>query len=440
MRRLLYWIGKLTGTIIIFPHPIAVGNCGEEIYFGLLKARMENKKLVIIFPYELPWLLRLGIPNREMIEVESPYRAFLPTHPLYPICCWIVTLYFGFFRGVSIVTDRYFKVRLSEALTIPMHGQELLWMPKPSMPSFSWDVVNAYHWESEIKRFLEISLSASKQAFALQQRRALGLPDDAWFVCLHVREGGYYNDHETVERNADINNYIPAIQEITRRGGWVVRMGDRSMKKLPQMERVIDYPFTPQKSELMDVYFLKECHTYMGMQSGILDVAFMFQRPIIMTNMYSWFLGYPQLEQDIGIFRHVYSKPLKRFLTPMEWPLLPWSKQTFDPKEDYEFYENSPEELLAVVKEYFDRGSDWTPAEKQMAFDQLRQAKAREVLSKPLTQETTQDDIAGRYRLATRLLGARGMLSENFLSSYSVRQEELLSKIREKASAPNSVE
>ncbi|WP_157050723.1 TIGR04372 family glycosyltransferase [Herbaspirillum rhizosphaerae] len=428
LHHLLYWLGKLTGTIIILPHPIAIGNFGEELYYGLLKARREKKKLVVLFPYELPGLLRLRIPNREMAHLQSEYRAFLPSNPLYPVCCVLITLYFGFFRGVHIITNKYWGIQLSEYSRIPMLGQELLWKPKLVMQSFSWDVVRAYEWDKQTKENLEISLSKKRLAIAQRQRIQMGLPSDAWFVCLHVREGGYYNDYQTVERNATIDNYIPAIEEITRRGGWVVRIGDDTMKRLPSMPQVIDYPFTPQKSELMDLYLLKECRTYIGMQSGILDIAIMFQRPIIQTNMYSWLLGYPQKERDVGILKHVYSKSDKRFLAPMEWPKTPWAQHAFHPRDNYVFYENTPQELRQIVIEFFDQGADWTPNDAQLAFNATRWAAAVKKLETPMGSERQIDDVHARYRLATRLSTAQGVLGADFLKHYAARQNEILSE------------
>jgi putative glycosyltransferase (TIGR04372 family) len=415
LHRLFYWLGKITNTIIIIPHPIAVGNCGEDIYYGLLKARRERKKLVVLYPYDLTGRMRIGIPNRELIHFSSEYRAFPPSNPLYVLCCWFITLYFGLFRGMSIIATRYFGVRFSEPWVIPMVGQELLWKPKPVMQEFSWETVNACDWKSQTAQWLDISLPPDRQTLAERLRREMGLPQDAWFVCVHVREGGYYNDHPVVERNGTIENYIPAMREITRRGGWVIRMGDATMTPLPAMEHVIDYPFMPQKSELMDVYLIRECRIYIGMQSGILDVAIMFQRPIIQTNMYSWLLGYPQKKDDLGILKRVYSKSEQRFLTPMEWPTTEWENHSFAPRENYEFHENTPEELLDVIKEYFDRGADWQPSREQLAFNELRMRKALEKLESPLSVENPTDDIQARYRLAARLVTAEGMLAAGFL-------------------------
>jgi len=425
LHRLFHWLGKVTNTIIIVPHPIAVGNCGEEIYYGLLKARREKKKLVVLYPYDLSGRMRIGVPNRELIRVSSKYRVFPPSNPLYALCCWFITLYFGFFRGMHIVSTRYFGVQFTERWIIPMLGQELLWQPKPVMQEFSWEIVNGYDWKGQTAEPLDISLAPDRQAIAERLRAELGLPLDAWFVCVHVREGGYYNDPHIVERNGTIKNYIPAMLDITRRGGWVIRMGDKTMTPLPAMEHVIDYPFTPQKSELMDVYLIKECRVYIGMQSGILDVANMFQRPIIQTNMYNWLHGHPEKKDDLGILKRVYSKSEKRFLAPMEWMTKEWADYSFVPRENYEFHENTPEDILDLIKEYFDRGADLQPSPEQLAFNKLRMEKVIERLNRPLRAENPTDDIQSRYRFASRAASTEGMLAAGFLKKYArVTQSE----------------
>ena len=34
--------------------------------------------------------------------------------------------------------------------------------------------------------------------------------------------------------NPDLHDYYPAIKEITKNGGWVIRIGDKTMEKLDQ--------------------------------------------------------------------------------------------------------------------------------------------------------------------------------------------------------------
>jgi len=63
---------------------------------------------------------------------------------------------------------------------------------------------------------------------------------------------------------AHIENCISGIEEITRRGGWVIQIGDESMKALSDMDRVIDYPFSAYKSDGVDLFLVAHCRLYIG--------------------------------------------------------------------------------------------------------------------------------------------------------------------------------
>ena len=316
--RLCSWIGKLTGTVILVPHLWCSGDRADHTYFGLLQARRERKKLFILLPYELPWRLNYRMTNAEISNVESEYRAFPSNNIPYIIGRVLITAYFAFYRTLGFALRRLFGFKLSELYVVPSMGTYTLYQPDDRMPGFSWEVADRYDWRKQLETPLRISIGKRKQAIADGWRARIGLPRDAWFVCLHVRESGFHKD-QGYWRNGSMDNYIGAIEEVTSRGGWVVRMGDASMKRLPAMERVIDYPFTEAKSGLMDVYLISECRAYIGVHSGILSVAMLFQRPIILTNMTNWGVVVPPKKGDIGLLKHVYSKSRNRFLSVREW-------------------------------------------------------------------------------------------------------------------------
>jgi putative glycosyltransferase (TIGR04372 family) len=219
-----------------------------------------------------------------------------------------------------------------------------------------------------------------------------------------------------IERNANILNYSGAIEEVTSRGGWVVRMGDSTMTRLPPMERVIDYPFTLSKSYAMDLYLISECRAYIGMQSGIYSIAFMFQRPMILANMASWFYPFPHMQGDIGVLKHVYSKSRKRFLSVREWMSEGLHATSFrELDEDFVLYENDAEELKAAVKEFFDRDGNVEPTPLQREYNELRISRGREILSKPIRPQDGIRDQQQRYRLASQFEPAIGLISEHYL-------------------------
>ena len=116
----------------------------------------------------------------------------------------------------------------------------------------------------------------------------MGVPLDAWYVVLHVRQG---KGNELY--NADPLTYIPAIKEIISRGGYVFRMGDAKrfqniqykMEPLPKIKGLIDYPFTKQKSEFMDIFLAATCRFCIGTTSGFWPVPRFFNKPVLMTNL-----------------------------------------------------------------------------------------------------------------------------------------------------------
>jgi putative glycosyltransferase (TIGR04372 family) len=118
--------------------------------------------------------------------------------------------------------------------------------------------------------------------------RQMGIPEGAWFVCVHVRETGYLKGTDVTEatRNADIRSYFPAMGEITRRGGWVVRLGDSSMLPMPPMPQVVDYARSSFKSEEMDVFLAASARFCVGTSSGMLNVASVFGVPIATANFF----------------------------------------------------------------------------------------------------------------------------------------------------------
>lgn len=411
--RLCDWIGDLTGTIILTPCTYAVGNCAEQIYYGLIQARKEKKKLVILYPYELPGRLKFGLPNMELVNIESEYRCSLNVVS-HNIARLLVTIYFGFFRAFSfpvrLVTGRH----LNEYYRTPMLGALALWKPDPWITNFSWDIVEKYEWRKQLEEPLQVSLGKRKKITAENMRVKMGIPADAWFACLHVREGGFHKD-QCAERNANILNYIDAIKEITGRGGWVVRLGDATMTRLPAMERVIDYPFTEYKSALMDIYLISECRVYIGMSSGVFDVAQLFQRPIITTNMSSWLYPYPKKKNDIGLFKHIYSKSRNRFLSIREWLDEPFEAVSFRTLgEDYVLHENSPQELETAIREYFDCDGNFGITPLQSQFNELRLRNGKKLITESYISEP-EWDMEHRYRIASRLDSVAGVISPDYL-------------------------
>jgi len=237
------------------------------------------------------------------------------------------------------------------------------------------------------KPLLTLTPSETKQGRKLLHR--LGLPDDAWFVSLHVRESGFKQDqgYSAVEAvlNADIETYTEAMESVADRGGWVIRIGDERMRPLPPMRNVIDYACSSHKSEAADVFLLGGCRFFIGTSSGPAYVPPLFGIPCVLTN-WAPTGQRPFNERDLYILK-VYDEPLqiadKVVSRPMKFseflsPPIGYAANC-EHAQSLKVVANSPAEICEVVVEMLDRldghiNSTTSDEKLQTKFDQIAEA------------------------------------------------------------------
>ncbi len=203
------------------------------------------------------------------------------------------------------------------------------------------------------------ALSPEDKAAADEYLRRAGVPADAWFVCLHAREGGYVTSDERLHsfRSIDIRSFDLAVEEIARRGGWCIRMGDASMRPHRGHPRVIDYALSEDKSPRLDIALCALCRFFLGSASGLMNVAEIFGRPCIMTNTAPLGGCYSMAPADLAL-------PQK--LRTRDGRALTFREIMADPCADFRLAEefearglvnipNSAEEIRDVVIEMFGR-------------------------------------------------------------------------------------
>lgn len=126
-----------------------------------------------------------------------------------------------------------------------------------------------------------LSLESEHRRRGYEWLHRKGMPEGAWFCALHVRAN---RSHTTTARNADIATYAEAVAEVTRRGGWVIRLGDQSMPALPPQPQVIDCAVDPEREEWMDVFAWAESRFLIATASGPSVMPLIFGRPAVLTN------------------------------------------------------------------------------------------------------------------------------------------------------------
>lgn len=141
-------------------------------------------------------------------------------------------------------------------------------------------------WERRSMKPL-LSVTLEEREFIDAALRELGVPQGAWYVCLHVREPGFHKKWNSLypsTRDANVEDYYPAINEIVSRGGWVIRMGDPTMKPLPKMAGVIDYAHSRLKTQTADVIIPLGCRFLLGTNSGYATIPEIFGIRCAFTN------------------------------------------------------------------------------------------------------------------------------------------------------------
>ncbi len=264
-------------------------------------------------------------------------------------------------KYITIITDPVLINLLS-----PL--EELLISPIIFYMSFYEKTVISYRalgiirdqWVKE-KRPPVLTLKDQDYERGWQCLRELGIPENAWFVCLHAREAGW-NDKDSQKerfRNVDIKTYIPAIKAVVDAGGWVIRMGDSSMTPLPKLPQVIDYAHSRVTSDWMDVFLSSQCRFFIATSSGLFSFAMAFGVPVVATNFLPGVsILYYFSRQDILIPRIFRSRKENRALSFQELlspPISMLGAQNLYERFDLEIIDNTPEEIKEVVVEMLER-------------------------------------------------------------------------------------
>ena len=185
--------------------------------------------------------------------------------------------------------------------------------------------------------------------------KKFGIDENQWFVCLHVRESGSKQDSEHF-RNFQIQEYFKAIEYITEQGGYVFRVGDSVMSKLPKMKNVIDYANHEENSDFLDVYLGAKCKFTIATSSGFWTIPYYFGKPVLMTNSQLSIDYYSLTEKDFFLPKFLKIKDnleylnVERYLQPPQG-VVSTEVEKFINDYKLEYTNCSSEDLYMATKE-----------------------------------------------------------------------------------------
>ena len=148
------------------------------------------------------------------------------------------------------------------------------------------------------------------------------------------------------------------MKQITERGGWVIRMGDSSMRPIPPMRNMIDYALSKEKSDWMDVFLCAAARFMIGTSSGLTTISYAFGMPVAMTNNLPTAATYLS-SQDLFLPRLLKRLDEGDLLKFEELMALPYSMGVIDGMYRNVFrvetIPNTAEEISDLVQEMLDK-------------------------------------------------------------------------------------
>ena len=228
------------------------------------------------------------------------------------------------------------------------------------MPSHDRDINNILDHTTP-----HLEFTSAEEMKGLELLRELGVPSGMEYVCFIVRDSGYlktlygelgeYHSY----RNADINNFLLAAEELTKFGVYVFRMGSVVEKEfISDNPMIIDYASSELRSDFMDIFLGANCLFCLTTSTGFDAVPLVFRRPLAIVDYVPAGALPTWGKRHIVLIKHHVSESTGNELTLSQ--ILDSEVAHALSSEDYiragiQLEENSPTEIADVCNEMYQR-------------------------------------------------------------------------------------
>ena len=218
--------------------------------------------------------------------------------------------------------------------------------------------------EFEIEKCKSLEFTQEEENYGENILNKFGLKNSDKFVCFAIRDSAHYKFQKKKIRNNDwsyhdyrhwdLDNFLLAAEELTKRGYYVFRMGVHAEKEFKTKNpKIIDYVNSDLRSEFMDVFLGAKCSFCLSTSLGFDEIPNIFRRPIILLTLpFGHFRSFS--DRFLILTKHHYLKKENRRLTVSEifshGLAFVYETKIFQQK-GIKLVDNSPEEIKDVVIE-----------------------------------------------------------------------------------------
>jgi putative glycosyltransferase (TIGR04372 family) len=204
-------------------------------------------------------------------------------------------------------------------------------------PSIKYQASSTHFFgKSENSNLIPFKFLASENNQGLNWLKNHGWQSGDRFVCLIVRDQAYDNSKgrknkisQVSYRNSPLHDFVPAINWLTSKNVWVIRMGSVMQSKLETNNlKYIDYSFCDSKSDLLDIWLLSKCNGIISTGTGPDALGVINKIPILQVGL-SPLYGLWSFANTLTVPKNLYSIALQKNLNLSETLDLTWNPSGF---------------------------------------------------------------------------------------------------------------
>jgi putative glycosyltransferase (TIGR04372 family) len=203
-------------------------------------------------------------------------------------------------------------------------------------------------------------LRAAAAADAQRQAMAAGIDPAARLIAIHARESGTAlargTEGEFLEkrrddrlRNARIETYFDACDELVAQGYTVVRLGDASMTPV-RRPGVVDLATSAARTDLLQLYCLLRSELLIAGESGLAALSYLTNTPRLVVNATEPFLAYSVRAPGLFLPKRVVDRRTGLPLGVAEQLGEEYHRRHRDGRR-YQYHDNTPAEILDATRE-----------------------------------------------------------------------------------------